>query len=101
MRMKHLLAIGPIAVITILAGCDSTKDKMALLEQENSELRDQLHQRDMALDAANTDLREANRMVREQELMFDEELTALASGVSSPTAFDGIEGVSRASPDAR
>jgi len=92
--MKHLLAVGPIAVIAILAGCDSTQDKMTLLEQENSELRDQLHQRDMALDAANTDLREANRMVREQELMFDEELTALAGGVSSPTAFDGIEGVS-------
>ena len=94
MRMKHLLAVGPIAVIAILAGCDSTKDKMALLEQENGELRDQLHQRDKALEAANTDLREANRMIREQEIMYDEELTTLAGGVSSPTAFDGIEGVS-------
>jgi chemotaxis protein MotB len=94
MRMRHLLAVGPLAVIAVLAGCDSTADKMALLEQENTELRDQLHQRDQALDAANTDLRESNRMVREQEIIFDEELTTLASGVSSPTAFDGIEGVS-------
>ncbi len=94
MRMKNLLAVGPLAVIAILAGCDSTKDKVSLLEQENTELRDQLSQRDKALESANTDLREANRMLREQEIMFDDELTTLASGVSSPTAFDGIEGVS-------
>ena len=94
MRMKNLLAVGPLAVIAILAGCDSTTDKVSLLEQENTELRDQLSQRDKALESANTDLREANRMLREQEIMFDDELTTLASGVSSPTAFDGIEGVS-------
>ncbi|MDG1898384.1 MAG: OmpA family protein [Phycisphaerales bacterium] len=92
--MKNLLAVGPLAVIAILAGCDSTTDKVSLLEQENTELRDQLSQRDKALESANTDLREANRMLREQEIMFDDELTTLASGVSSPTAFDGIEGVS-------
>tara|TARA_Y100000589_G_scaffold25768_1_gene21254 strand:- start:11105 stop:11665 length:561 start_codon:yes stop_codon:yes gene_type:complete len=67
---------------------------MSLLEKENSELRDQLSQRDKALDAANSDLREANRMMREQEIMFDQELTNLAGGVSSPNAFEGIEGVS-------
>ncbi|MAA51953.1 MAG: hypothetical protein CMJ41_02750 [Phycisphaerae bacterium] len=93
MRMKHLLAVGPFALIAVLAGCDSTTDKMSLLEKENSELRDQLSQRDKALEAANSDLREANRMMREQEIMFDQELTNLAGGVSSPNAFEGIEGV--------
>lgn len=94
MRMKHLLAVGSFALVTVLAGCNSTQDKMSLLEKENSELRDQLSQRDKALDAANSDLREANRMMREQEIMFDQELTNLAGGVSSPNAFEGIEGVS-------
>ncbi len=92
--MKHLLAVGSFALVTVLAGCNSTQDKMSLLEKENSELRDQLSQRDKALDAANSDLREANRMMREQEIMFDQELTNLAGGVSSPNAFEGIEGVS-------
>lgn len=93
--MKHLLAIGSIATLVALTGCDSTKDTVSLLEQENSELRSQLNERDHALDAANSDLRAAQLLIREQEAMFDEELSAFSGGgISTPTAFDGIEGVS-------
>ena len=92
MRCKHIIGLGAIAGLALLIGCDSTADKVSLLESENTELRDQLSERDQALEAANTDLREANKMLREQEEYGTQ--TASSGGVSTPTAFDGIEGVS-------
>ena len=93
MRCKHIIGLGAIAGLALLIGCDSTADKVSLLESENTELRDQLSERDQALEAANTDLREANKMLREQE-EYGTQAAASSGGVSTPTAFDGIEGVS-------
>lgn len=96
MRCKHIIGLGAVAGFLLLAGCNTnSKDRMSLLEQENTELRDQLTERDRALEAANTDLREANRLIREQESAYaSQPATTSASTVSTPTAFDGIEGVS-------
>ena len=96
MRCKHIIGLGAVAGFLLLAGCNTnSKDRMSLLEQENTELRDQLTERDRALEAANTDLREANRLIREQESAYaSQPAAASASTVSTPTAFDGIEGVS-------
>ena len=96
MRCKHLIGLGALAGVLLLVGCDNnSKDRMSLLEQENTELRDQLSERDRALEATNSDLREANRLLREQEDMYASQPVAASTGsVSTPTAFDGIEGVS-------
>lgn len=95
MRCKHLIGFGALAGLLLLAGCNTNaKDRMALLEQENTELRDQLSERDRALEATNSDLREANRLLREQEDMFASQPMTGGGTVSTPTAFDGIEGVS-------
>ena len=96
MRCKHLIGLGALAGVLLLVGCDNnSKDRMSLLEQENTELRDQLSERDRALEATNSDLREANRLLREQEDMYASQPVAATTGsVSTPTAFDGIEGVS-------
>ena len=96
MRCKHLIGLGALAGLLLLTGCDTNStDRMSLLEQENTELRDQLSDRDRALEATNSDLREANRLIREQEDIYTNQPVAAATGsVSTPTAFDGIEGVS-------
>jgi chemotaxis protein MotB len=93
MRCKNIIGLGAITGLALLIGCDSTTDKTSLLEKENTELRDQLTERDHALESANTDLREANKLLREQE-EYGTQASAPSASISTPTAFDGIEGVS-------
>lgn len=93
MRCKNIIGLGAITGLALLIGCDSTTDKTSLLEKENTQLRDQLTERDTALESANTDLREANKLLREQE-EYGTQASAPSASISTPTAFDGIEGVS-------
>lgn len=89
--------IAMCCVLTAFAtGCETQdqKDRMSLLEQENTELRAQLEERDKALDAANGELRQSNASLREQRESFDQQVadwqTQLDEGSGS---FEGIEGV--------
>ena len=89
MHGRTLATLILFVIGTLLTGCnDSAKTKVAMLTDENQELRNQLEERDRALDATTSDLREANRMLREQQ-----ELMA-TQPVAEANPFAGIEGVS-------
>ena len=83
------------AVLGMLAagGCNEQKlkDEIALLNNENTELRGQLDGRDTALETANDELRRANREFRDAQEIFDTERAGWSA--STANAFDGIEGV--------
>ena len=89
MHGRTLIALALLFVVGGMTACnDSTKSQLAMLNEENRELRDQLAERDRALDATTSDLREANRLLREQQ-----ELAATAQpNIGNP--FSGIDGVS-------
>ncbi|MDG2422895.1 MAG: OmpA family protein [Phycisphaerales bacterium] len=88
MHGRTLTAIALLFVTGLMTACnDASKSQVAMLTEENSELRDQLDERDRALDATTSDLREANRLLREQQ-----ELMTVTTVSGNP--FEGIEGVS-------
>lgn len=89
MHGRTLTTIALLLVAGLMTACnDGSKAQMTMLTGENQELRDQLEERDRALDATTSDLREANRLLREQqELMV---VTTTTQG----NPFAGIEGVS-------
>ena len=88
MHGRTLATLTLIVIGSLLTACnDSAKTKVAMLTDENQELRNQLEERDRALDATTSDLREANRMLREQQ-----ELMVAQPAEANP--FAGIEGVS-------
>lgn len=92
MRMT-LSTLLTLTVATCLPlGCEgqTEQDQMSLLQQENTDLRAQLEERDKALDAANDELRTANSELRDQRDQYEQDLAA-ASAV--PSGFEGIEGV--------
>ena len=89
MHGRTLIALALFLVGGGLTACnDSTKSQLSMLNDENRELRDQLAERDRALDATTSDLREANRLLREQQ-----ELAATAFAAPA-NPFSGIDGVS-------
>ncbi|MBG81255.1 MAG: hypothetical protein CMJ39_11190 [Phycisphaerae bacterium] len=89
MHGRTLATLILFVIGTLLTGCnDSAKTKVAMLTDENQELRNQLEERDRALDATTSDLREANRMLREQQELMATQPAAEAN------PFAGIEGVS-------
>ncbi len=94
MRMTMPTTIALALLAAAATGCESQqeKDRLTLLEQENTELRTQLDERDKALDAANGELRTANASVRDWQEKYnsaEEEWTA----TQPADGFDGIEGV--------
>jgi chemotaxis protein MotB len=89
MHGRTLIALTLFLVGGGLTACnDSTKTQMAMLDEENRELRDQLSERDRALDATTSDLREANRLLREQQEL------AVTAPAATTNPFSGIDGVS-------
>lgn len=89
MHGRTLIALALFLVVGGLTACnDGTKSKLAMLTDENSELRDQLTERDRALDATTSDLREANRLLREQQEM------AVSAPAEPTNPFSGIDGIS-------
>jgi outer membrane protein OmpA-like peptidoglycan-associated protein len=65
-----------------------------MLKSENTELRSQLDDRDLALESANDELRNSNRNLRDhQEAFTTAQATWDAEQVSTADAFAGIEGV--------
>ena len=89
MHGRTLTTLALIVIGSLLTACnDAAKTQVTMLTDENRELRSQLEERDRALDATTSDLREANRMLREQQELM---VTAPAA---SRNPFAGIEGVS-------
>ncbi|MAT81844.1 MAG: hypothetical protein CMJ29_09415 [Phycisphaerae bacterium] len=89
MHGRTLTAMALLMVAGLLTGCnDASKSQVTMLTEENRELRDQIEERDRALDATTSDLREANRLLREQQ-----ELMTVTTATSG-NPFEGIEGVS-------
>lgn len=89
--MPMLLAL--VAATLTSVGCEgeAEQNRLTLLEQENTELRTQLDERNKALDAANGELRQANENLRKQAADFE---TEAANWQSQNTgSFDNIEGV--------
>ena len=85
---RTLTTLALVFIGGLLTACnDASKTQVATLTDENRELRAQLEERDRALDATTSDLREANRMLREQQ-----ELMSTAATPANP--FAGIDGVS-------
>lgn len=85
MRMSRMMVMGLIAASMAMTGCkNSLKTENANLMAENQSLRDQLADRNKALEDCNSELRS-----REQQL------AEMRRGGSAPggTAFDGIAGV--------
>ena len=68
MRLTMPLLLALAAATLTSVGCDSEaeQNRLTLLEQENTELRTQLDERNKALDAANGELRQANENLRNQ-----------------------------------
>ena len=88
MHGRTLATLTLIVIGSLMTACnDSAKTQVTMLTDENQELRNQLEERDRALDATTSDLREANRMLREQQ-----ELMVAQPAEANP--FAGIEGVS-------
>jgi len=90
-RSFGMLLVALVAATTLLGGCsDSAKKENALLMEENENLRDELGQRNAALE-------EANMEVRDKEMRLAElrrELTeAQSSKPAANTGFEGIAGV--------
>ncbi len=95
LTLTTLLTLAGVAACS--TGCESQaeKDQLALLEQENTELRAQLDERDKALDAANGELRQANSSLREQQSQFEQQAADWQAQLDQRSGgFDGIEGVS-------
>ncbi len=94
MRMTMPTTLSLVLVAVAATGCESQqeKDRLTLLEQENTELRTQLDERDKALDAANGELRTANSSIRDWQEKYNaaEEEWATAQPADG---FEGIEGV--------
>ncbi|MEE2908191.1 MAG: OmpA family protein [Planctomycetota bacterium] len=89
MHGRTLATISLLLVGGLMTACnDSTKTKLTMLTEENHELRDQLEERDRALDATTSDLREANRLLREQQELI------VVTTTTPGNPFAGIEGVS-------
>ena len=89
MHGRTLTAMALLMVTGLMTACnDASKTQVTMLTEENRELRDQIEERDRALDATTSDLREANRLLREQQ----ELMTTTAAVAVNP--FEGIEGVS-------
>ena len=92
MRRFTCLAAVLIAAAMVLGGCeaDTMKKENALLMEENENLRNELSQRNMALDEANMDS-------RDKEIQLAQLRRDLSDANSRPaansTAFDGIPGV--------
>lgn len=93
-RTTGVLALAVTALAGV--GCESQqeKDQYSLLEQENTELRAQLGERDKALNAANDELKQANRLLREQHDQYETTTGQLQSQIDARAgAFDDIAGV--------
>ena len=89
MHGRTLIALALFLFVGGLTACnDSTKSQLAMLNDENRELRDQLAERDRALDTTTSDLREANRLLREQQEL------AVTTPAAPANPFSGIDGVS-------
>jgi outer membrane protein OmpA-like peptidoglycan-associated protein len=88
-----MLALGAAAFG--LTGCESQqeKDQLSLLQQENTELRTQLDERDKALDGANGELRSANSELRDWKEKYSTAEDEWQSSNNSTGGFDGITGV--------
>jgi flagellar motor protein MotB len=72
-----------------LTGCNSLKDENALLMEENQTLREELNNRNAALEAANLDLRDRTLQVSQLRRELESQPAQPAGG----TPFDGIPGV--------
>jgi chemotaxis protein MotB len=91
LTMPTLLAFAAATLTSV--GCDNEaeQNRLTLLEQENTELRTQLDDRGQALDAANTELMQANKSIRQQA---DDFATEAATWQEQQVgSFDNIEGV--------
>jgi chemotaxis protein MotB len=95
MTLPMFLAFAAATVASTGCSSQEEKDHLTLLEQENTELRSQLDERDKALEAANGELRQANTLLRTQREDFEQQASDWQSKLdeSSATAFDGIQGV--------
>ena len=96
MRMTTLTMLALGAAAFGLTGCESQqeKDQLSLLQQENTELRTQLDERDKALDGANGELRSANDEIRTwKEKYSDAEADWQSNSSPGTGGFDGITGV--------
>lgn len=91
LTMPTLLSLAVATLISV--GCDSEaeQNRLTLLEQENTELRTELDERNKALDAANGELRTANDNIRNQAEDFAQQ--AAAWETTKAGSFDGITGV--------
>jgi chemotaxis protein MotB len=66
MRRKWLTGLGLLVVAAMLTGCNSnTKDENALLTEENQSLREQLSDRNNALQSAHDELRDKDMRLAE------------------------------------
>ena len=94
MALTRLSITAMVLGLLAAGGCNEQKlkDEVALLQNENTELRGQLTERDTALETANDELRRANREFRDAQALFDEERETWTT--TSTGSFDDIEGVS-------
>jgi len=91
--------LGLVATAALLSGCNSgLKETNQMLTEENQSLRDQLEERNSALDSASMENREKDmrmaQLRRELDLARAEAANAKTVSTTTGTAFDGIPGVS-------
>ena len=82
MHITRTLGIGLLIAATAMTGCNKKqKTEMAMLEEENSTLRNQLAERTKALEDTNAEKRS-----------LEQQLAALRKDAASPTGSTGTEG---------
>lgn len=96
MRINRIVtAMGLLAAAVLMTGCASDlQQENQLLTEEVQGLRAQLGDRNMALDAANAELRQRDMTVSElQRQIRDLESAPAPAASSTITGFEGIQGV--------
>lgn len=93
MRISRMMGLGLLAATTAMTGCkNSVKTENDNLKAENKSLRDQLSDRNKALDESNGELRS-----RDQQLAELRKGMSGAAGTGGSTGFENIPGVNASS----
>jgi chemotaxis protein MotB len=92
------MTLGLVAAALLLTGCSNgLKETNRMLTEENQSLRDQLEERNGALDGSSIEVREKDMQIAQLRRELDNARAMAANAAQAPaptrTAFDGIDGV--------
>jgi len=95
MRGNWLTGLGLLLAAVVLTGCNqNTAEENSLLTEENQSLREQLADRNQALDAVQEDLREKDRQIADLNRQLEEiRYQPASTSATSADPFGGIPGV--------